>query len=196
MKEIFDIQQPTISYCDLKQVYVRVNEEEIQVEEYNNPMEEGGEPTLVTKYQYDVVLTTVDYPTEEHVVAKMKELKNNDIMAYDSSSEVNSFTFRGVEMWLDKDTRNGLVMRLNAEKEAGHITTTLWLGTQSFTLGVDEGLQLLAALELYASACFDNTSSHLAAVEQLDDVEDIFNYDYKTGYPEKLIINDIEELSK
>jgi hypothetical protein len=35
MKEIFDIQQPKISYCDFKQVYVRVNEEEIQVEEYN-----------------------------------------------------------------------------------------------------------------------------------------------------------------
>ena len=188
MKEVFDIQQPKISYCDFKQVYVRVNEEEIQVEEYNS-MENGDEPKFVTKYQYDVVLTTVDYPTEDHVVAKMKDLKNNEILAYDSSSEVNSFTFQGVEMWLDKDTRNGLIMRLNAEKAAGQTETTLWFGTMSFTLGIDEGLQLLSALELYASACFDNTSSHLAEVEKLTDVEDIFNYDYKAGYPEKLVID-------
>ena len=119
----------------------------------------------------------------------MKDLKNNEILAYDSSSEVNSFTFQGVEMWLDKDTRNGLIMRLNAEKAAGQTETTLWFGTMSFTLGIDEGLQLLSALELYASACFDNTSSHLAEVEKLTDVEDIFNYDYKAGYPEKLVID-------
>jgi hypothetical protein len=191
MKEIFDNKQEQISYCDLKQVYVRVNEEEIQVEEYND-MEEGGEPTLVTKYQYDVVLTTVDYPNEENVIAKMKELKVNDIYAYDSSDNVNSFTFMGVEMWLDKDTRNGLIMRLNAEKAVGKTDTTLWFGTMSFTLGIDEALQLLTLLEVYASACYDKTASHVAAVEALNDVEDIFNYDYKTGYPPKIVINNIE----
>lgn len=190
MKEIFDIQQPTISYCDLKQVYVRVNEEEVQVEEYDH-MEEGGEPTLVTKYQYDVVLTTVDYPTEEHVVAKMKELKIADINAYDTSSNVNSFTYHGVEMWLDKDTRNGLIMRLNAEKAVGKTETTLWFGTISFTIGIDDGLQLLTLLEVYASACYDNTASHIAAVEALNDVEDIFNYDYTIGYPPKIVIEDV-----
>lgn len=188
MKEVFDIKQPKISYCDLKQVYVRVNEEEIQVEEYDG-MESGEEPRLVTKFQYDVVLTTVDYPTEAHVISKMKELKHNEIIEYDSSSEVNSFIFKGVEMWLDKDTRNGLIMRLNAEKAAGRVETTLWFKTMSFTLGIDEGLQLLGALELYASACFDNTSNHLAELEKLSDVEDIFNYDYKSGYPEKLVID-------
>ena len=193
MKEIFDNKQEQISYCDLKQVYVRVNEEEIQVEEYNNMEAEGGEPTLVTKYQYDVVLTTVNYPNEENVIAKMKELKVNDIYAYDSSSEVNSFTFMGVEMWLDKDTRNGLIMRLNAEKAVGKTETTLWFGTMSFTLGIDEALQLLTLLEVYASACYDNTASHVAAVEALNDVEDIFNYNYKTGYPQKIDIEDVYE---
>lgn len=192
MKEIFDNKQEQITYCDLKQVYVRVNEEEIQVEEYDNMADEGDKPTLVTKYQYDVVLTTINYPNEENVIAKMKELKVNDIYAYDSSSEVNSFTFMGVEMWLDKDTRNGLIMRLNAEKAAGKTETTLWFGTTSFTLGVDQGLQLLTLLEIYASECYDNTASHVAAVEALDDVEGIFNYDYKTGYPNKLVINTLE----
>ena len=195
MKEIFDNRQQKIQFCDLKQVYVRVNEEEIQVEEYS-PIDEGKEPTLVTKYQYDVVLTTVKSPTEENVVNKMKELKIDEIMEYDSSSNVNSFTYLGVDMWLDKDTRNGLIMRLNAEKAVGKTETTLWFGTMSFTLGIDEGLQLLTLIELYASACYDNTARHIAAVEALDDVEDIFNYDYKTGYPQKIVIEDAVEINK
>ena len=75
MKEIYDNKQPKIEFCDLKQVYVRVNEEEIQVEEYNNMGNEQEEPILVTKYQYDVVLTKVKYQNEQNVLNKMKELK-------------------------------------------------------------------------------------------------------------------------
>ena len=185
MKEIFDTKQKKIEFCDLKQVYVRVNEEEIQVEEG-----EGlAEPVYVTKYLYDVVLTTVNTPTEQQVVKKMKELKLDEIKDYDSSDFVNSFTFKGVEMWLDKETRNGLIMRLNAEKAVGKTETTLWFNTISFTLQIDEALQLLTLLEVYASACYDNTARHIAAMEALDDVEDIFNYDYKSGYPQKIVID-------
>lgn len=191
MKEIFDTKQPKIEFCDLKQVYVRVNEEEIQVEEMT-----GEEPTLVAKYQYDVVLTTVNYPTEGNVIKKMKELKIGEIKAYDSSDNVNSFTYHGVDMWLDKDTRNGLIMRLNAEKAVGKTETTLWFGTTSFTLGIDDALQLLTLLEVYASACYDNTASHIANVEALDDVEDIFNYDYTVGYPKKIVIEDTFNLKE
>ena len=187
MKEIFDTKQPQISYCDFKQVYVRVNEQEVQVEEYTD-VEDGAESTLVTKYQYDVTLTTVDFPNEEHVIAKMKELKIGEINDYDKSENVNQFTFNGVDMWLDKDTRNGLIMRFNAEKAVGKTETTLWFGTTSFNIDIDDGLQFLTLLEVYASACYDNTASHIAAVEALNDVEDIFNYDDTTGYPTKIAI--------
>ena len=184
MKDIFNNKQPKIEFCDLKQVYVRVNEEEIQVEEYDG----GEEPRLVTKYQYDVVLTKVNGNNEQSVLDKMKELKEGEINVYDKSPNVNSFTYHGVDMWLDKDTRNGLIMRLNAEKAVGKTETTLWFGTMSFTLGIDDGLQLLTLLEVYASACYDNTARHIAAVRALDDVEDVFNYDYTVGYPQKIVV--------
>ena len=190
MKEIYDNKQPKIEFCDLKQVYVRVNEEEIQVEEYNNMGDKQEEPILVTKYQYDVVLTKVKYQNEQNVLNKMKELKEDEINEYDMSSNINSFTYHGVDMWLDKDTRNGLIMRLNAEKAVGKAETTLWFGTMSFTLSIDDGLQLLTLLEVYASACYDNTAHHIAAVEALNDVEDVFNYDYTVGYPQKIVIED------
>jgi hypothetical protein len=191
MKEIYDNKQPKIEFCDLKQVYVRVNEEEIQVEEYDNMGDEQEEPTLVTKYQYDVVLTKVKYQNEQNVLDKMKELKEDEINEYDKSSNINSFTYHGVDMWLDKATRNGLIMRLNAEKAVGKAETTLWFDMMNFTLSIDDALQLLTLLEVYASACYDNTARHIAAVKALNDVEDVFNYDYTVGYPQKIVIEDI-----
>jgi hypothetical protein len=89
-------------------------------------------------------------------------------------------------MWLDKNTRNGLLMRLNAEKSAGKTTTTLWFDTQSFTLNIDELIAMINLLEVYASECYDRTAYHKAAVKALTTVEEVNNYNYTTGYPEKL----------
>jgi hypothetical protein len=47
-------------------------------------------------------------------------------------------------------------------------------------------VQMLYALEVYASACYDNTQRHLAAVDSLSTIEEIQSYDYTTGYPDKL----------
>ena len=110
------------------------------------------------------------------------------ITRYDKSTAVNQFTYRGVPMWLDKETRNGLLIRLNAEDNAGKRKTTLWLGTQSFELGIEEGIQLLYALEVYASECFDVTAAHKAAAAALDDPDEILAYDFTAGYPPQLDI--------
>ena len=45
---------------------------------------------------------------------------------------------------------------------------------------------MLYAIELYASACYDNTQRHLAALDMLEDEDSVKTYDYTTGYPEKL----------
>jgi hypothetical protein len=108
------------------------------------------------------------------------------ISAYDKSTAVNQFSFNGVPMWLDKDTRNGLIARLNAETAVGKQTSTLWLGTQSFTITPAAGLQMLAALEVYASECYDKTAEHKAAVAALNDESAILNYDITEGYPSQL----------
>ena len=108
------------------------------------------------------------------------------ISEYDASDAVNQFSYDGVPMWLDKDTRNGLIARLNAEKAVGKTTSTLWLGTQSFTITPDAGLQMLSALEVYASECYDKTAEHKAAIAALNDVDAIKSYDFTQGYPAHL----------
>lgn len=119
-------------------------------------------------------------------LAAAKEMVRAKITAYDSSSAVNEFTYQGTPMWLDKDTRAGLMLRLNAEQAGGHENTTLWYGTQSFSLPVSSAIQMLTALELYASACFDMTEEHKAAVDAKRTVNTVLAYDYTQGYPEKL----------
>ena len=110
----------------------------------------------------------------------------NEIIAYDSSSEVNSFYMQGQQMWLDKATRVGLKLRFDAEIASGKINTTLWYEGTPFNLELTNAVQMLNAIELYASACYDNTQMHIAYVKVMEDLETLKNYDYRTGYPEKL----------
>ena len=110
----------------------------------------------------------------------------NKIIEYDKSNDVNSFKVGEMQLWLDKATRAGLLLRFQAEKAQGLVSTALWYNGVQFPLPVDNAIAMLYAIELYASACYDNTQRHLAAVNSLQTMEEIEQYDYKVGYPEKL----------
>lgn len=125
-------------------------------------------------------------PTPVQLLERAREDKIAALESYDQSSSVNEFTFHSVPMWLDKATRDGLHLRLLAEQAAGKESTTLWFGTQSFEIPIANAFQLLYAIEVYASACYDRTAAHKAAIEALTSVEDVEGYDYTSGYPEKL----------
>ena len=125
-------------------------------------------------------------PTYEPTIDDYRKRKKDEIARYDSSDEVNAFYMQGQRMWLDKATRAGLMLRLQAEQSMGKETTTLWYGSHQFELPMANAFQMLYALELYASQCYDNTQRHLAAVDALEIKEEIEAYDYRTGYPEEL----------
>ena len=108
---------------------------------------------------------------------------------YDTAKAVNSFVLDGKEMWRSKDTRVGLRNSIGGEKDAGRTETTLWYGGVSYVVPIDMALELLSQLELYALTCYHVTESHKAAILAMDSVEDITAYDYKTGYPEKMVVS-------
>ena len=116
----------------------------------------------------------------------MKKAMLDYIEKYDSSSSVNSFLLNGMEVWLDKDTRVGLMNSTTIAKSMGHEKTTLWLGSYQLEGECDKAIQLLSALEMYALECFNVTAAHKKAVSELDNIEAVLTYDYKSGYPEKL----------
>lgn len=117
---------------------------------------------------------------------KAKKAKLGAIIAYDTSSEVNGFLLNGNKVWLDKETRVGLMNSTTIAKAAGQKTTTLWLGGLKLVVDCDKAIQLLSALEMYALECFNVTASHKAAVSELTTIEEVEAYDYKTGYPKML----------
>lgn len=108
------------------------------------------------------------------------------IEKYDASSSVNSFLLNGMEVWLDKATRVGLMNSTTIAKAMGQQKTTLWLGSYQLEVDCDKAIQLLSALEMYALECFNVTAAHKKAVNELDNIEAVLTYDYKSGYPEKL----------
>lgn len=119
-------------------------------------------------------------------ISILKELVINEITEYDISSDVNSFVLNGQEVWLNKDTRVGLMNSTSISKASGQEKTTLWLGTYKSEIDCDLCIQLLGALEMYALQCYNKTAEHKKNVLELETIEEVIEYDYKAGYPEKL----------
>lgn len=125
-------------------------------------------------------------PTEEEILNREKEHKIEEILRHDSSREVNCFYIEDQEMWLDKATRVGLKLRFDTELEDGDTETTLWFDGVAYPLELEVAVKMLHAIEKYASKCYDNTQMHIGNVKAIEDMESLKNYDYRTGYPEKL----------
>lgn len=129
---------------------------------------------------------TQPQPTEKQVFTTLLSKKKIEIDIYDKSENVNQFYIDNTPMWLDKETRTGLKLRFESEKAVGVTDTTLWYNGVQYPLNLDAAIQMLYALEIYASKCYDNTQYHISQINKLDKIEDIEAYDYTTGYPEKL----------
>lgn len=125
-------------------------------------------------------------PTEEELFNNAKRQKILEINNYDSSDEINIFYIQELPVWLDKATRAGLKLRFEAELAIGKTDTTLWYDNMQFPLSLENAMHMLYAIEVYASACYDNTQLHLSNVDKLETIDEIKNYDYIKGYPEKL----------
>ena len=177
---------PLIEYGVLGNTYVYANEQEVE-EEYTDMNPDGNdEKKTRTVYKYDVVDIDKRFKTEDEVIAELKVLKIDEITKYDTSSNVNVFSLNGVDVWLDRDTRVGLMNSTTIAKNMGQENTILWLGTVKITVKCDQAIQLLSALEMYALSCFNKTAEHRNNVEALSTINEIVSYDYTVGYPEKL----------
>ena len=133
-----------------------------------------------TKYEYDVEefdinnKEDIDKEVEAHMLFLLHE--------YDKSKEVNNFKLQGNDMWLDKSTRDGLFLRLMAEKNKGLTITKV----SGYNMLIEDAFMMLYKLEIYASECWDNTYSHEKAIIALPNAVEKAGYDFTLGYPEKL----------
>lgn len=119
---------------------------------------------------------------------KAKKEKLAAILAYDTSSDVNGFMLNGNKVWLDKETRVGLMNSTQITRDMGQDTTTMWFDGYKLEVRCDMAIMLLSSLEMYALECFNVTAAHKKAVSELTTIEEVEAYDYKVGYPKQLDI--------
>lgn len=193
-RQFFETQQEQVLVCGSGRVMVALNEEKLNAtEQVPVAMNKNGvmkyETREKTQYAYDVYWITLPSSSAHDAIAVLEAAKTEvetAITAYDSSSSVNSFLLNGMEVWLDKATRVGLMNSTSIAKNMGQEKTSLWLGSYQLEVDCDKAIQLLSALEMYALECFNVTAAHKKAVSELDNIEAVLTYDYKSGYPEKL----------
>lgn len=138
--------------------------------------------------EYDLVSEEWQERRKE-TLEKAKKAKLEAILAYDTSSDVNGFMLNGNKVWLDKETRVGLMNSTQITRDMGHDTTTLWFDGYKLEVRCDMAIMLLSSLEMYALECFNVTAAHKKAVSELTTIEEVEAYDYKTGYPKQLNID-------
>lgn len=193
-RQIFENRQAQVLVCGSGRVMVALNEEKLNAtEQVPVAMNKNGvmkyDTRQKTKYAYDVYWITLPSSSAHDATAVLEAAKTEvetAITAYDSSSAVNSFLLNGIQVWLDKATRVGLMNSTSIAKNMGQEKTSLWLGSYQLEVDCDKAIQLLSALEMYALECFNMTAAHKKAISELDNIEAVLTYDYKSGYPEKL----------
>lgn len=137
---------------------------------------------------YEAVEDGTEYiaPVYERTLEIAKAEKVASIEAYDQSRAVNGFSVGGVEMWLDAPTRQQLRISLDACQAMGRESVSKWFDGVEYTFPTETWYQMLAAVEVYASDALNVTEAHKAAVNALEDIDEVDSYEYTTGYPQKL----------
>lgn len=193
-RQFFETKQAQVLVCGSGRVMIALNEEHVKTTEHVTvAMNDDGtmeyETREKTQYAYDVYWLSLPSTAPHDAAAVLSAAKKSmlaEITAYDSSSSVNSFLLNGMEVWLDKATRVGLMNSTTIAKSMGQQKTTLWLGSYQLEVDCDKAIQLLSALEMYALECFNVTAAHKKEVSELDNIDGVLTYDYKSGYPDKL----------
>lgn len=136
----------------------------------------------------EVQKTFVEFSAKMDVL-KLEQAKTDkiaEIAAYDKSSAVNAFYLNGEQHWLDFNLRDRVFAGNERIAYKGREETSLWLDGKCFVMPIAAAQDLICTIEVYAKDCYNVTATHQAEVNKLTTIEEVKDYDYKTGYPEKL----------
>lgn len=137
-------------------------------------------------------------PTPAQLLEQAKMQKIAEIEAYDNSDEVNGFDIvaggQTMAAWLTPDKRSDYKNSLDSAELLGMTEVHPVLNGVAITLDIQTAKLALAKIQIYANQCYGVTEQHKAAVNALETVEEVEEYDFTAGYPERLTFS-VEELS-
>ena len=120
-------------------------------------------------------------PQEEPISLELLKLnKKLQLLVYDSSPEINSFTIGGQSMWFGPALRANLKNAIDAMEAAQEETVSF----KGIVLPIAQAKAALSAIELYAAKCSQVTEEHAAKIAAKKTAATIASYDFTTGYPE------------
>ena len=125
-------------------------------------------------------------PTEAELLALAKSKKKGEITEFDNSANVNSFIIGGLPMWLSFEQRSRLLRLIDAAEAKGEETYTKNWGGIDYTFTTTQWRAMVNAVEDYAGGCQAVTEAHRSAVEALDTIKKVEDYDITIGYPNKI----------
>jgi len=109
---------------------------------------------------------------------------------YDSSENVNGFKINGQEAgWFTPEERSNYRSSIDAAKLLGVSALTFFIGNIEMTVTLEQAEIMLAQIQLYADACYIVTKEHKVIVNELHYIDDVDNFPYTEGYPEKINFN-------
>lgn len=132
-------------------------------------------------------------PTDAEKLAAAKAEKIAQIEAYDASPNVEQFTINDVPMWLGHELRQQIRTSAIAYRANGYNEMTKVFGGAEFTFEIDVWIQMLNALEVYAAEALNTTERHKNNITRMDNIQNVIDYDYTTGYPLKLAFGETED---
>lgn len=129
-------------------------------------------------------------PAPERTIGNAKQEMIAKIEEYDASENVNSFNVKmgpnTFSAWFTPAERSNYKSSIDAAELIGVNELSFYIGNNAVTLPTETAKLMLAQIQLYADQCFIVTKKHETAVRVLTSIENVDNYDYTTGYPEKL----------
>lgn len=135
------------------------------------------------------VSSTPAQPTEEEKLNRNKNSKKHEVQMYHDSNDVKGFSINGKAHSVDTETLNKMTFRVMAELAMNINKTTLWFNGKAYNFKTKDAMDLLYQLQIYFGNCFDVTNEHKNNIDNLDSEEEVDGYDYRSGYPQKVDIN-------
>lgn len=125
--------------------------------------------------------------SKEELTERAKSNKLRELEIYDNSPAVNEFSINEqLKTWFTPEQRSNYKNSIDSAKLLDIKTLQLLVNGQVIELPTDKAAQLLAMIQLYADACYMVTEQHKAKILALEEVNEIEEYNFTLGYPEKL----------
>lgn len=162
------------SYNGIQYWYARFNEKSVDGITYAIECELKYEPTMDDLESLKKEWFTIN-----------KKWKISSLIGYANSDTVKSFRFgNAVVNWINSESRVSIRRAIEDKKAEGRKETVIYLSDGGHTLSIEDAEDMFRKLEVYASDCYQVCEEHKKAIELIQTLAELDEYDITTNFPE------------